>query len=101
MPREDQKVLPATEIARLFRQRRARRFVVPGILIILWAASVLLFPPRQNAHLPTPVAVLAVTVVLFGVFFTFRNWRCPNCNRFLGQGLRTPRFCPNCGVALQ
>ncbi|HET9326685.1 MAG TPA: hypothetical protein VFQ05_07935 [Candidatus Eisenbacteria bacterium] len=39
-------------------------------------------------------------VVIGALAFSFRNWRCPACGRYLGREL-SPRFCSKCGVALQ
>ncbi len=37
--------------------------------------------------------------VVCALIFSFRNWRCPACDRYLGKGM--PRYCPKCGVELQ
>jgi hypothetical protein len=54
--------------------------------------------------LPYSVFALAFPITVFSVLaFSFWNWRCPACNRYLGSGggLQGPTSCPNCGVALQ
>lgn len=38
---------------------------------------------------------LIAGIVLYG----FVDWRCPNCNTFLGRGM-APQYCSNCGVKL-
>jgi hypothetical protein len=43
--------------------------------------------------------ILGAAIVSY-LFFTFRNWRCPACNRYLGKGFN-PSFCPKCGVQLK
>ena len=32
--------------------------------------------------------------------FSFRNWRCPACNGYLGRSM-SMNFCPKCGVELR
>lgn len=41
-----------------------------------------------------------LAVVIGVLAFSFRNWRCPACGRYLGREM-SPRFCSKCGVALQ
>jgi Zn finger protein HypA/HybF involved in hydrogenase expression len=45
--------------------------------------------------------ILAAGVFVLGVLvFSFVNWRCPACGRYLGQ-IPIRRHCPKCGVALR
>lgn len=84
------------------RRRRQIILVVPLVAIILGFA--LLADDRKGGMvLGMPVAVAGPAfVVLVGaaVVFSFWNWRCPACAKYLGKGLG-PHFCPKCGVALQ
>ena len=41
-----------------------------------------------------------VVLVAGALIFSFRNWRCPACNRYLGKQY-SPKFCSKCGVVLQ
>ena len=43
-------------------------------------------------------SLLAVVAGLLA--FSFKNWRCPACNRYLGKAW-SPRFCASCGAPLQ
>jgi len=43
--------------------------------------------------------VLAVFVV-GALVFSFKNWRCPACNGYLGKAFN-PRYCSKCGVELR
>ena len=49
-----------------------------------------------------PVALMftVAAVALASVAFSFWNWRCPACGKYLGRGL-SPRFCSRCGVELR
>jgi len=90
--------LAPTEIKSIFARRRRRRFVVPGLAVIVWGAFLLITQGREPKEVLL-VAFAAVAVFILG--FKAWNWRCPACGGSLGRGLQTPRFCPNCGVALQ
>jgi hypothetical protein len=87
-----------------FAARRKRQIIlaVPLVAIVIGVA-VLGDERNGGAVLGMPAAVVAPAfLVLVGgaIAFSFRNWRCPACDKYLGKGI-SPRFCPNCGVALQ
>ena len=71
------------------------------LIAVVFGASFL------RAGKPGPIAGFSVQtlgVVFFALvvgvlIFSFRNWRCPACNRYLGRTM-SPRFCPKCGVEL-
>ena len=93
---------PSPEIIRSFAQRRRRRFVIPGIAIILWGLLLLSARGREPFWVkPTPLFVIFAVLAIGMLSFHIWNWRCPACNRLLGRSIRSPRFCPNCGVPLQ
>jgi hypothetical protein len=46
------------------------------------------------------VASITLVVVAAALVFSFRNWRCPACNAYLGRTMN-PRHCQNCGAALR
>jgi rubrerythrin len=41
----------------------------------------------------------AAFLLLVAAGFSWLNWRCPACRKFLGRGL-SPKQCPKCGVEL-
>ncbi len=45
------------------------------------------------------VAIIACVVTIGVVIFTIINWRCPNCNKYLGRSIAS-KFCKNCGANL-
>jgi len=79
-----------------FARLRQRQLVVGGSFVI--GSLVLLFYRHGN-----PGQVLLILLWVIGVvgvlIFSFQNWRCPACHRYLGKGSRLT-FCPKCGVAL-
>ena len=99
--------LQKSEFKEQFNIRRKRQYMsaAPVIATLIpamdgeahgWQGSIL--------GLPASVYALAFPIIVLAVFaFSFWNWRCPACNKYLGSGgsLRGPMSCPNCGVALQ
>ena len=74
------------------------------LLLVIVLAFLFLTDEKNHVTLPgVPKAVVApvlLALVLGALVFSFRNWRCPACDSYLGKGM-SPRFCPKCGVALQ
>ena len=87
-----------------FAARRRRQIILAVPLVaILIGFAVFADERKGGAVLGIPPAVVAPAfLVLVGgaIAFSFRNWRCPACDKYLGKGI-SPRFCPNCGVALR
>lgn len=42
----------------------------------------------------------ALVIVIGLVVFSRLNWKCPNCNKYLGKGTN-PKHCNHCGEELQ
>jgi DNA polymerase II large subunit len=38
-------------------------------------------------------------VIISVLAFSFLNWRCPSCNKYLGKAIN-PKFCSKCGTQL-
>ncbi|MBZ0166941.1 MAG: hypothetical protein K8I00_09045 [Candidatus Omnitrophica bacterium] len=82
-----------------FRQRRTRQMWVSLPFIIVLLAAIIF--EDQLAQVFSPVVGIALIVVVAAIMgFSFRNWRCPHCDKYLGKGI-SPRFCAKCGVPLQ
>lgn len=84
-----------------FKGRRRRQLgvsvmAVLGIIGILWLQE----QGSGMAAARPLVSSLFLGFIIFLVAFSFYNWRCPACRRYLGRGLG-PKFCPGCGVPLQ
>lgn len=45
-------------------------------------------------------AGIAIGFILISLIFSLFNWRCPNCNSYLGKDM-SPKFCKKCGSQLQ
>jgi hypothetical protein len=87
-----------------FAARRKRQIILAVPLVAIFIGFALLADDRNGGVvLGMPAAVVApafLVLVVGAIVFSFRNWRCPACDKYLGKGIN-PRFCPNCGVALQ
>jgi hypothetical protein len=87
-----------------FAERRKRQILLAVPLVAIFLAFLFLTDEKNRVALPgVPPAVVGPAIVLAVVgalVFSFRNWRCPACDKYLGKGI-SPRYCPKCGVALQ
>ena len=87
-----------------FAERRKRQIILAIPLVALVVGFAVFADERSPAALPgipaSMVAPVFFAVVVGALIFSFRNWRCPACDKYLGKGV-SPRFCPKCGVALQ
>jgi hypothetical protein len=84
-----------------FAARRKRQLILAVPLLAVFIGFAVLADERNGGLVPTAVVAPAFLLLVGGAFvFSFRNWRCPACDKYLGKGI-SPRFCPKCGVALQ
>jgi hypothetical protein len=81
-----------------FARRQKRQL---GVAAVILAGLVSMMLLRDRAPLDSPVGLTVVIAAMAAIFvFTFQNWRCPACQKYLGKG-GFPRFCPRCGVPLK
>ena len=81
-----------------FAKRQKRQLAVAGII---FAGAISMMILRHRSPLESPVGlVLLIGAMAAILIFSFQNWRCPACEKYLGKG-GFPRFCPRCGVALK
>ena len=82
-----------------FRARRRRQVVLLllGLPFIAVLGGFKVFLGWVNGAVAVIFALLALGYVTFAVIFSLRNWRCPCCNRWLGNQLN-PQSCVGCGV---
>lgn len=84
-----------------FQRRRRRQLLVsiPLVVVILGVGAV----GGEGGVLGVSQVVLAGVLValIFGMLlFSFRNWRCPACDAYLGRYMN-PRHCSACGALLR
>ncbi len=92
---------PEQKIGVEFKKRRLRQLLV-GIPLLPAMIFLLLTTERgtkmQSADTPL---VAALAALVFGaLIFSFWNWRCPSCGKYLGKAIN-PKFCNKCGTKLQ
>ena len=96
-PLRDPKVTQEFE-RRRSTQLMATPFLILAIVVLVWARE---HPLSRLGGIPaSTVSGIAFAVVMAGVLFSFRNWRCPACNRYLGKAWN-PNYCARCGVQLR
>jgi len=78
-----------------FRRRRRRQLILAAVLI----AGMLWLTQAQGASEQTRGPMI-LAVVLGALAYSWRNWRCPACNGYLGKSAFMS-FCPGCGVPLK
>lgn len=84
-----------------FKKKRLRQLL--ALLPLILAGVGLVFLDKCSDELLgiSKMAALSTCIgliLLVGVF-TFFNWRCPACNRYLGKTIN-PKFCSSCGARL-
>ena len=81
-----------------FARRQKRQFAVAAVI---FAGAISLMILRDRSPFESPVGITLLVAAMAAIMvFTFQNWRCPACQKYLGKG-GFPRFCPHCGVALK
>lgn len=86
---------------REYQKRRKKQWTVVLLCIPVILLFLLQVADKHMVFIGT--GTLAIITVLFlacVVAFTLVNWRCPNCNAFLGKNISAHR-CEECGVRLQ
>jgi hypothetical protein len=87
----------AIKIRVRFQQRRKRQVLI-GVLSA--CLLVLVMAMRRDTALRQRYGryVPAAAIVMLGMAgYSFWNWRCPACGKYLGRALSV-RFCRNCGA---
>jgi hypothetical protein len=84
---------PETKV--LYRQRQKRQLLV--LVPIVPTVFLLLMDKYNHTQLVHPAILCAV--IFACLIFSFFNWRCPGCNKYLGRSL-APSFCGGCGMEL-
>ena len=86
-----------------FKVRRKRQLLllIAGVPIIFAAVTAQNGISLESFGVSTTFVFYAFAVfVVCIVIFSFKNWRCPACQGYLGRG-NNPRFCPKCGIGFR
>lgn len=92
----------SNSIIKQFKIIKKKQYTITIPLIII--STLLLISTDNGFHFwgisKTFVLILAFSGIALALYFSFTNWRCPVCNKYLGKN-GNPTFCPKCGVQLQ
>lgn len=86
-----------------FAVRRRRQMIAAVPMLIAMIALVALGSREsrmENSLVEQVMFFIPTLFFLGGLFFSFSNWRCPACKKYLGKTLN-PAFCGRCGVKLR
>ncbi len=86
-----------------FSTRRRNQFMVGIPLIVIVVAFVVSADEQTGTLFGMTLGVagpIFLGLILASAVFSFKNWRCPACNRYLGK-VMNPRHCHSCGVELR
>jgi len=91
------------ELKEVYGKRRRNQIVLAALILPL--ILVVVFSEDRNSGTLLGYSVqeagpVFLAVILGALVFSFRNWRCPACNKYLGRNLN-PKFCHHCGVELR
>ncbi len=92
-----------TEFKSQFAARRKRQIILAVPLFAAIIAVALVSDSDRQEFLGISSAAWGVVFLVFvagALIFSFRNWRCPACDRYLGKQMN-PKFCSKCGVVLR
>ena len=86
-----------------FKVRRTRQIII-SLLALACVVVMLYVNANPNEALwglsSLQVVIFALVAVVGLLAASFWNWRCPNCNKYLGRGWN-PKQCPNCKTELR
>jgi len=90
-----------TTISEAFKRKQARQIMAVGPFVLAFIA----FLSAEHSStgifgLPRSIVLgIAFALIISVLIFSFLNWRCPSCNKYLGKAIN-PKFCSKCGVQL-
>jgi hypothetical protein len=86
-----------------FAVRRRRQILLSVPLVVTMLAVIVGTEEKAETVFGLPIAVafpVFFAFIALALLFSFKNWRCPACNKYLGK-VWNPRHCHSCGVALR
>lgn len=90
------------EIIGEFKRKRTRQIVAVGpiILAVIGFLSVDGKPTGIFGLHPNIVLGISFALIISILIFSFFNWTCPYCNKYLGKAFN-PQFFSKCGTQLR
>jgi hypothetical protein len=89
------------QIMQYFRLRQSRQFLAIAVTLVLLLFLTLLYK-RSDLFGEVKNTVFAAQAVIIAAFigFSYVNWRCPSCNKYLGSNIHR-HTCKKCGSRLR
>lgn len=90
------------QIMQDFRLRRGRQFIAIAAALLLIIFFALIYNRSDLFGHVSKNTITAMELLVIAAFigFSSANWRCPSCNRYLGQDI-TRNICKKCGARLR
>jgi hypothetical protein len=90
------------QIKQDFKLRQNRQFLAISLTVLLLVFLTLLYKRPDLFGEFSKNSVFATEVLLIAAFIVFSafNWRCPSCNKYLGNDINR-HICKNCGTRLR
>ena len=91
------------EIIAEFKKPRTRQLIAIAPFLVAIFPLFMLEDAGPDGLFGIPAIVIGpacIAVVIAMFIFSFINWRCPACKRYLGKAMN-PKFCQKCGARLQ
>jgi hypothetical protein len=85
-----------------FRLRQSRQLLAMALTLFLLLFLVLIYKRTDIFGEFSRSGIFGLQIVLIAAFigFSFINWRCPSCNKYLGGDINR-RICRKCRIRLQ
>ncbi len=89
-------------IMQYFELRRRRQLIAIGIVmfLVLFLAALYKLPSVLGEFSKNTLFGAQIMVIAAFIGFSRYNWRCPSCNKYLGNDLYR-RMCRKCGSRLR
>jgi hypothetical protein len=83
------------------RWRRQLIVAIPLIIVLIAFATANEGTGLVFGAIPIKIfAPIFIIAIIGALIFSFKNWRCPACDKYLGKAFN-PKFCSKCGAALR
>jgi hypothetical protein len=91
-----------TQIRKDFGIRQGRQFLAISVALLLVVLLTLVHKRQDLFGELSKNAILGLQLLVIAAFigFSFTNWRCPACEKYMGQDI-SRRICRKCGTRLR
>ena len=96
---DDIKEMEAKHVMSEFSRKRKLQYFFSGVTVVLIIAAALA-RSRSVPSLSTAYVWIMLVIAVGLIVFSFFNWRCPSCKKYMGRGYNI-KNCPLCGVKLR